>query len=223
MAEHCEIHEQCAIALKAAADKEMEIVQAMQTQEEAQRAVDEVQKAAAEADEIRKKAEDDKNRALNSLMLEDYMRGGAGPSGHFGNAPPKREFSNLGLLIKTPEGCSQNDMDGVHFLRDVKPNMHEKILSEFVSMGDILYDTAAVKNLSKEEDLDMRSQEYLSHNVPPPTNIKSKLELFKRLFLFCFLLPAAVSYQSGQFLGLPLVPNGASYPAVCCGISRLGS
>ena len=185
MQEHREIREQRAIALKAAADKEMEIVQAMQAQEEAQRVADEAQKAAAEADEIRKKAEDDKNRALNSLMLEDYMRGGAGPSGRFGNSPPpKREFSNLGLLIKTPDGCSQNDMDGVRFLRDVKPNMREKILSEFVSMGDILYDTAAVKNLSKEEDLDMRSQEYLSHNVPPPTNIKSKLELFKRLFYF---------------------------------------
>ena len=185
MAEHHEIREQHAIALKAAADKEMEIVQAMQAQEEAQRAVDKAQKAAAEADEICKKAEDDKNRALNSLMLEDYMRCGAGPSGCFGNAPPpKREFSNLGLLIKIPEGCSQNDMDGLRFLRDVKPNMHEKILSEFVSMGDILYDTAAVKNLSKEEDLDMRSQEYLSHNVPPPTNIKSKLELFKHLFYF---------------------------------------
>ena len=38
MAEHREIHEQCAIALKATADKELEIVQAMQAQEEAQRA-----------------------------------------------------------------------------------------------------------------------------------------------------------------------------------------
>ena len=130
MAEHREIREQPAIALKAAADKEMEIVQAMQAQEEAQLTVDEVQKATTEADEIRKKADDNKNRALNSLMLEDYMRGGAGPSGRFGNAPPpKLEFSNLGLLIKTPEGCSPNDMDGVHFLRDVKPNMREKILS----------------------------------------------------------------------------------------------
>ena len=163
----------------------MEIVQAMQAQEEAQCAAEEAQKAAAEADKIRKKAEDNKNTALNSLMLEDYMWGGGGPSGRFGNAPPpKHEFSNLGLLIKTPEGCSPNDMDGVHFLRDVKPNMREKILCEFVSMGDILYDTAAVKNLSKEEELDMRSQEYLSHNVPPPTNIRSTLELFKCLFYF---------------------------------------
>ena len=62
--------------------------------------------------------------------------------------------------------------------------MREKILCEFVSMGDILYDTAAVRNLSKEEELDMRSQEYLSHNVHPRTNIKSKLELFKCLFYF---------------------------------------
>ena len=30
----------------------------------------------------------------------------------------------------------------------------------------------------------MRSEEYLRHNVPPPTNIKSKLELFKCLFYF---------------------------------------
>ena len=80
-------------------------------------------------------------------------------------------------------------MEGVRFLHNVKPNMHEKILCEFVSMGDILYDTAAVKNLSAAEELDMRSEEYLRHNVPPPTNIKSKLELFKSLFYFaCFYL-----------------------------------
>ena len=63
-----------------------------------------------------------------------------------------------------------------------------------------LYDTAAVKNLSKEEELDMRSEEYLRHNVPPPTNIKSKLELFKHLFYFTSLLPAAVSNQGCQLL-----------------------
>ena len=95
MAEHREICEQCAIALKAAADKQLEIVQAMQAQEDTQRAAEEAQKAAADAEEFRKKAEDDKNQGLNSLMLEDYIRGG--PSGHLGNspAPPKREFSKL--------------------------------------------------------------------------------------------------------------------------------
>ena len=67
--------------------------------------------------------------------------------------------------------------------------MKEKILCEFMSMGDILYDTAAVRNLSAAEELDMRSQEYLCHNVPLPTNIRSKLELFKCLFYFaCFYL-----------------------------------
>ena len=47
MAGHREIREQRAIALKAAADKELEIVQAMQAQEEAQHAAEEAQKAAA--------------------------------------------------------------------------------------------------------------------------------------------------------------------------------
>ena len=183
MAEHHKICEQCAITLKATADKELEIVQAMQAQEEAQRTAEEAQKTTADTEEFQKKAEDDKNRALNSLMLEDYMRGG--PSGRLGTSPPpKREFSKLCQLINTPEGCLPNDMEGVHFLHDVKPNMREKILYEFISMGDMLYDTAAVKNLSKKEELDMRSEEYLRHNVPPPTNIKSKLELFKRIFYF---------------------------------------
>ena len=200
MAEHREIREQCAIALKAAADKQLKIVQAMQAQEDTQHAAEEAQKAAADAKEFRKKAEDDKNRVLNSLMLEDYIRGG--PSGHLGNspAPPKREFSKLCQLVNTPEGCSPNDMEGVCFLHDVKPNMREKILCEFVSMGEILYDTTAVKNLSAAEELDMRSEEYLRHNVPPPTNIKSKLELFKRLFYFACFYYAAVSHQGCQLL-----------------------
>ena len=129
----------------------------MQAQEEAQHAAEEAQKAAIDAEEFRKKAEDDKNRALNLLMLEDYMRGG--PSGRLGTSPPpKCEFSKLCQSVNTPEGCSPNDMEGMRFLHNVKPNMCEKILCEFVSMGDILYNTAAVKNLSKEEELDMRSQ-----------------------------------------------------------------
>ena len=121
-AKNCEQH---AIALKAVANKELEIVQAMQAQEEAQHAAEEAQKAATDTEEFWKKAED-KNRALNSLMLEDYMRGG--PSGHLGTSPPKCEFSKLCQLISTPEGCLSNDMEGVRFLHDVKPNMCEKIL-----------------------------------------------------------------------------------------------
>ena len=52
------------------------------------------------------------------------MRGG--PSGHLGTSPPKCEFSKLCQLISTPEDCLSNDMEGVRFLHDVKPNMREK-------------------------------------------------------------------------------------------------
>ena len=193
LVEQWEIHEQRALALQAAADKEREIVSTMEAQEEAQRAAEEACQAtsaardeAVQLEESRKKAEDDKNQALNSLMLEDYIPGGPSSRG-MTPALARRKFSKLCQLINTPEGSSPNDMEGVRFLHDVKPNMKEKILCEFMSMGDILYDTAAVKNLSAMEELDMRSQEYLHHNVPPPTNIRSKLELFKHLFYFaCF-------------------------------------
>ena len=163
MAEHREVREQRAMALKAAADKELKIVKAMQAEEEAQKVAEDAHKAAADAEEFRKKAEDNKNRALNSLMLEDYMRGG--PSGHPSPAP-KHEFSKLCTLINTPEGCAPNDMEGVRYLHDIKPNMREKILYDFVSMGDILYDIAAVRN-TRDDELDIRSEEYLRHNVPP--------------------------------------------------------
>ena len=78
----------------------------------------------------------------------------------------KCEFSKLCQLINTPEGYSPN-MEGVCFLHDVKPNMREKILSGFVLMGNILYNAAAVKNLSAAEELDMRSQEYTTYPYQP--------------------------------------------------------
>ena len=69
-----EICEQRPLALQGTADKEREIVSAMEAQEEAQWATEEVCQAAsatrdkaAQLEESRKKAEDDKNRALNSL------------------------------------------------------------------------------------------------------------------------------------------------------------
>ena len=196
-----EICEQCAIALQAIAEKEQEIVEAIDAQEAVQRVVVAAQQAADLTHDEAKKAEEDcsrackiakqakeyKNRAFTSLMLEDYMKGGSGPrpgTGVTGLTLAKCEFSKLCQLITNPKGFGPNDMEGVRFLHDVKPNMCDKIIVKFVSMGDILYDTVAVKNLSSAEELDMHFQEYLRHNFLPPTNIKSKLELLKYLFYF---------------------------------------
>ena len=60
----------------------------------------------------------------------------------------------------------------------------KRIINMFVSTGDILYDTAAVQNLKAAEQAEMYSSEYLVQNMLPPTNIKSKLQLFNRLFFF---------------------------------------
>ena len=70
----------------------------MQAQEQAQHTVEEAQQVAmddhaevAQVKESRKKAEDNKNRALNSLLLKDYIRGG-GP-GCLGE-PQNASFQN---------------------------------------------------------------------------------------------------------------------------------
>lgn len=63
--------------------------------------------------------------------------------------------------------------------------MHEKIISEFLSLGSILDDTSLSKSLMYAEQIEQTSSDYLSQNAPPPpTNIKSKLKLFNKLFLF---------------------------------------
>ena len=112
-------------------------------------------------------------------MVDDYIatRRGSGAPEY------KRKFDIHGKLL-VPVESTGNNMVGIHYLRDVKPNMREKIIHQFVSMGDILYDMALTHNLKVVEALDMRIPEYLAHNVPPPTNVKSYLELFNRLFYF---------------------------------------
>ena len=81
-------------------DKEHETVQAMQAQEQAQHTVEEAQQVAmddhaevAQVKESRKKAEDNKNRALNSLLLKDYIRGRGGGPGCLGE-PQNASFQN---------------------------------------------------------------------------------------------------------------------------------
>ena len=66
----------------------------------------------------------------------------------------------IGEIEKKVDGFL-NDMESVRFLRNVKPNMHDKIVNNFVSMGDILYDTVTIPNLKTAEQLNMRTPKYL--------------------------------------------------------------
>ena len=98
--------------------------------------------------------------------------------------PPKHEFSMLGEILNALLVIG-NDYEGVTYMCDVKPNMREKIVSEFISLGGILDNTGLSKSLMFAEQIEQNSLDYLLQNTPPPpTNIKSKLELFKKLFLF---------------------------------------
>ena len=135
------------------------------------------EKIAAEALEKAAAAEADKQKVMTEFVVGDYLAKSRG------QPEPKREFDKHGQLIKPVENTGF-DMTGLSYLRDVKPNMREKIVNHFVSMGDILYDTVLTNNLKDREKVDMYSSEYLAHNVPPPTNIKTTLELFNRLFYF---------------------------------------
>ena len=139
---------------------------------------EEVMKTLKESRPITKQAEEEKQRALTALVVDDYLN-----KPHQDALPPlKHVFSiNCEFLGETPIKML---MEGLSYGHDIKPNMREKIINTFVSMGDILYDTAAVQNLKAAEQAEMYSSEYLTQNVPPQTNIKSKLELFNRLFFF---------------------------------------
>ena len=166
------IREAKALAEENAAQARKEAEQVMQMLEES-RAI------AKQAEEDRLRAEEDKQRALTALVVDDYINK---PKQDAAPPPPKREFSiTCEYMGETPVKML---MEGLSYARDVKPNMREKIINMFVSMGDILYDTAASNNLRAAEQAEMYSPEYLAQNVPPPTNIKSKLELFNRLFFF---------------------------------------
>ena len=153
--------------------------QAWREAEEVMRTLEESRVITKQAEEEKLRAEEEKQRALTALVVDDYlnkMRQDTVPP------PPKREFSiNCEYMGETPVKML---MEGLSYAHDIKPNMREKIINVFVSMGDILYDTAASNNLRAAEQAEMYSPKYLAQNVPPPTNIKSKLELFNRLFFF---------------------------------------
>ena len=147
--------------------------------EEVMRMVEESRAIAKQVEEEKVCTEEEKQHALMALVVDDYLNK---PCQDTAPPPPKREFSiNCEYLGETPVKML---MEGLSYARDIKPNMREKIINMFVSMGDILYDTAAANNLRAAEQAEMYSAEYLAQNVPPPTNIKSKLELFNRLFFF---------------------------------------
>ena len=153
--------------------------QAWKEAEQVMRTLEESRAIAKQAEEDRLHAEEDKQRALTALVVDDYINK---PKQDAAPLPPKHQFSiNCEYLGETPIKML---MDGLSYARDVKPNMREKIINMFVSMGDILYDTAASNNLRAAEQAEMYSPKYLAQNVPPSTNIKSKLELFNRLFFF---------------------------------------
>ena len=190
------IREAKALAEEHAAQARKEAEQVMQMLEES-RAI------AKQAEEDSLRAEEDKQRALTALVVDDYINK---PKQDAAPPPPKREFSiTCEYMGETPVKML---MEGLSYARDVKPNMREKIINMFVSMGDILYDTAASNNLRAAEQAEMYSPEYLAQNVSPPTNIKSKLELFNRLFFFASYYLQRPG-ENGQFFRLPHVSDGA--------------
>ena len=104
----------------------------------------------------------------------------------------KSEFSNTGQIL-IPAPSNGNDFEGLRYSRIVWRDMRDKIArSEHVSLGRLLNEpdqpeTSAQQ--AKHRKLDMKQPGYLSQNVPSseepiPMNIKSKLELFNRLFMF---------------------------------------
>ena len=94
----------------------------------------------------------------------------------------KHEFNYNGELL-VPVNEYNNNFEGLTYLYDVKGSVRDKIAnSTFVLMGDMVHDTDLSENLQRVE---RTNQGHLLQNVlPPPPNIKSKLELFQQLFLF---------------------------------------
>ena len=89
-----------------------------------------------------RRRKEEKQHALTALVIDDYLNK---PWQDIAPPPPKHEFSiNCKYLGETPVKML---MEGLSYACDIKPNMREKTINMFVSMGDILYDTATANNL----------------------------------------------------------------------------
>ena len=138
--QECKMREEEAQALEEAAANEFAVAAMLQDRENAERVTQEALRSAEAAKAKAVKVEEDWQKAVTVLVVEDYLnkpRGSADPP------PPKCEFSG-----ETPV---KMNMESLNYAHDVKPNMREKIIHMFVSMGDILYDTAATHNLRTAE------------------------------------------------------------------------
>ena len=125
--------------------------------EEVMRTVEESRAIAKQVEEEKVCTEEEKQHALMALVVDDYLNK---PCQDTAPPPPKHDFSiNCEYLGETPVKML---MEGLSYARDIKPNMREKIINMFVSMGDILYDTAAANNLRAAEQAEMYSAEYLA-------------------------------------------------------------
>ena len=96
---------------------------------------EEVMKTLKESRAITKQAEEEKQRALTALVEDDYLNKPQQDA-----LPPLKHvfLINCEFLGGTSIKMS---MEGLSYVHDIKPNMREKIINTFVSMGDILYDT----------------------------------------------------------------------------------
>ena len=144
-----QIREEKVRTLEATAENEQAMPVTLEEREATQK---QAQEALAKAE----KAEKEKCEVKTAFLLDDYLRG----NGPCNTLEPKHEFNMIGEIEKKVDGFL-NDMESVRFLRNVKPNMHDKIVNNFVSMGDILYDTVTIPNLKTAEQLNMRTPKYL--------------------------------------------------------------
>ena len=144
---------------------------------ENQRRVEQAEAARAEAEEAMATNPVVINKRLCDLMERDAKRNRS-------EATPRSEFANSGEL-KEKIDLKAFDFEGLSYLLEVKSRARDKIVNdEFVALGSLLIDSHNNGNIFLQA-VEMRDAGYLTQNVPPPPpQIKSKLELFSKLFLF---------------------------------------
>ena len=116
--------------------------------------------------------------AISQSIAEGFKR--ARPDEDRDKPTVKREFNFDGQLI---EQVFNHDCEGITYCRDIKGAVHDSIArNEFISLGKLMHNLAEGVPMAPA---DMRDPGYATKNVPPPPeNIKSLVELLKRLLLF---------------------------------------
>ena len=100
---------------------------------------------------------------------------------------PNCKFSFAGKLLQ-PVSFKGNDCEGVSCCRDVHPSTQDRIIriGEFVPIQSITNANDSQNNQGQPfQNIELNKPGYSLRNVPPDsTQVKSKFDLFSRLFLF---------------------------------------